>query len=69
MDTKTYNLELTEKELIIIHEVFDELTSKSLKQWTTYIDNGEFGTTECNRQWDITGKINSIREKAEALLK
>lgn len=39
---KKIAVEFTEEELNIIHDVFDELTSESLRKWTTLIpEHGE----------------------------
>lgn len=66
---KTITVELTEEELNMIHDVFDELTRESLHKWTTLIPKeGEYRSTECFQQWLITGKFDDVRRKARIAL-
>lgn len=66
---KTYTITLTEEEMMIVHDVFDELTRENLHEWTKLIPkHGEYRSTECFQQWLLTGKFNDIRHKASISL-
>ena len=66
---KTYQLEVTEEELKLIHDVFKELTEENFHKWFTMIPNqGERRSEECFQQWLTTDKYNSVRHKANILL-
>ena len=66
---KTYTIAFTEEEIQIVHNVFNELTNKSLAKWTTLIpQEGEYRSQECFQQWLTTGKFHSIRMKLGRVL-
>ena len=66
---KTYTIELTEEEVRIVHDVFNELSNESLEKWTTLIpQEGEYRSQECYQQWLTTGKFHSIRMKSGCAL-
>lgn len=66
---KTYTVVLTEEEMRIVYDVFNELTNESLAKWTTLIpQEGEYRSQECFRQWLTTGKFHSIRMKSGCIL-
>ena len=67
---KTYTIELTEEEIQIVSDVFNELTNESLAKWTTLIPpEGEYRSQECFQQWLNTGKLQGIRAKVNSALK
>lgn len=67
-EPKTYNLEVTESELIIIHNTFKQLTEENFYKWMEFIKEGKKGTPECFQQWLSAGDCNGVRSKAAKLL-
>lgn len=66
---KTYSIELTEEEMQIVSDVFNELTNESLAKWTTLIPpEGEYRSQECFQQWLATGQLQGIRAKISSAL-
>ena len=65
---KNYIIEFAESELEIMHDVFDKLTRASLGKWTTFIDDGKYGSIECSKQWHITNEFDNIRRKVRIAL-
>lgn len=66
---KTYTIELTEEEMQIVSDVFNELTNESLAKWTTLIPSeGEYRSQKCFQQWLTTGKLQGIRAKISSAL-
>lgn len=66
---KLYQLEVTEYELQIIHDVFMELEGESLEKWTHLIpQNGEYRSTECFKSWLETGMFKAVCDRTAAAL-
>lgn len=66
---KLYQLEVTEYELQMIHDVFTELEGKSLEKWISLIPrNGEYRSTECFKTWLETGMFKAICDRTAAAL-
>lgn len=62
---KKYTVDFSEQELIMIYDVFSELTGKSLEKWTTLLPKkGEYRSSDCFQQWLMTGMFDDVRGKA-----
>lgn len=66
---RLYQLEVTEYELQMIHDVFRELEEESLEKWTHLIPkNGEYRSTECFKSWLETGMFKAVCDRTAAAL-
>lgn len=66
MKDEKYTLHLTEEELDLILETFNELTSKHLRTWHDMImKDGK--TKESTKLWRLTDNCADIRDKAKLL--
>lgn len=66
---KLYQLEVTEYELQMIHDVFTELEGESLERWTRLLpQNGEYRSTECFKTWLETGMFKAVCDRTGAAL-
>ncbi len=68
-EEKNYVVEFSEEELNMVHDIFDELTGRSLEKWTTLLPSkGEYRSEECFEQWQATGLFDDVRSKAARAL-
>lgn len=66
---KLYQLEVTEYELQMIHDVFMELEQASLEKWTHLIPKkGEYRSTECFKSWLETGMFKAVCDRTGSAL-
>lgn len=66
-ENTVFSLNLTEEELMVIFDVFTELTDCNYTRHTRMLSH-EYKKTDCFKDWQTSGLFHSVMKKAQLAL-